>query len=119
VKALFTPSFTGGGGPGFGPLLPLLVLLATIHALLRGPRRLKAVCVAWLGYLYLAAVVLAWQPDSLGLLTPFYAANGHLVAFFLPPYRLRRRGMRLLQTLSALLLLLSFTLALQASTSIF
>ncbi|MEJ2642334.1 MAG: hypothetical protein P8010_22480 [Desulfosarcinaceae bacterium] len=119
VKALFTPIFTGGGGLGFGPFLPLLVMVATVHALLRGPRRLKAVCVAWVGYLYLSAIVRAWQPDSLWVLTPLYAANGCLVAFFLPPYRLRRRGMRLLQSLSALLLFLSFYLALQVSAPIF
>ena len=95
--AAFTPSFTGGGGLGFGPFVPLLVLPATVHAFLRGPRRLKAVSLAWAGYLYLSALVLAWQPDSIGVLTPLFATNGFVVAFSLPPYRLRRRGMRLLQ----------------------
>jgi hypothetical protein len=110
--AAFTPIFTGGRDLGFGPLLPLLVLLATVHAFLRGPRRLKAVSLAWAGYLYISALVLAWQPDNIGVLTPLFAANGFLVAFSLPPYRLRRRGMRLLHSLSILLLLLSFYLAL-------
>jgi hypothetical protein len=111
AKAAFTPIFTGDGGLGFGPLLPLLVLLATVHAFLRGPRRLKAVSLAWAGYLYISALVLAWQPESIGVLTPLFAANGFVVAFSLPPYRLRRRGMRLLHSLSILLLLLSFYLA--------
>jgi hypothetical protein len=109
--AAFTPIFTGSRGLGFGPLLPLLVLPATVHAFVRGPRRLKAVSLAWAGYLYLCALVLAWQPDSFGTLTPLFAANGFVVAFSLPPYRLRRRGMRFLQSLSILLLLLSFYLA--------
>jgi hypothetical protein len=115
VKAVFTPVFTGGSSLGFGPCLPLLVMAAIIHALRRGPRRLKAVSVAWGGYLYLAAVVLVWRPDSLAVLTPLYSANGFMVAFLLPPYRLRRRGMRLFQWLSLLLLILSFYLALRGA----
>jgi hypothetical protein len=118
TKAVFTPIFSGGG-LGFGPLVPLLVLSAMVYAFFRGPRRLKAVSVAWAGYLYLAALVLAWRPDSLGVLTPLFAANGYMVAFFLPPYRLRRRGMRLLQSLSVLLLVFSFYLALQNLASSF
>jgi hypothetical protein len=110
--AAFTPIFTGGGDLGFGPLVPLLVLPAIVHAFLRGPRRLKAVSVAWAGYLYLCALVLAWQPGSIGVLTPLFAANGFVVAFSLPPYRLRRRGMRLLQALSIPLLGIAFYLAL-------
>jgi hypothetical protein len=112
TKTGFAPLFTGGEGLGFGPLVPLLVLPATVHAFLRGPRRLKAVGVAWAGYLYLVALVPAWRPEGIGLLTPLFAANGFVVAFSLPPYRLRRRGMRLLQFLSLLLLSLSFYLLL-------
>lgn len=100
----FTPIFSGSGVMGFGPFALLLVLPAMIHALVRGPRRLKAVSVAWTGYLYLAALVVAWHPGSLAVLSPLYAANGFVVAFALPPWRLRRRGMRLLQTALALLL---------------
>ena len=104
VDGSFALIFSGSGGKGFGPFALLLVLPAMIHALLRGPRRLKAVSVAWTGYLYLAALVVAWRPDSLAALSPLYAANGFVVAFALPPWRLRRRGMRLLQTAFALLL---------------
>ncbi|MCB2148711.1 MAG: hypothetical protein KQI81_19685 [Deltaproteobacteria bacterium] len=100
----FTPIFSGSGRMGFGPFALLLVLPAMVYALVRGPRRLKAVSVAWTGYLYLAALVVAWHPDSLAVLSPLYAANGFVVAFSLPPWRLRRRGMRLLQTAFALLL---------------
>ena len=96
--------FSGSGGMGFGPFAVLLVLPAMIHALLHGPRRLKAIGVAWTGYLYLAALVAAWHPGSLAVLTPLFAANGFMVAFALPPWRLRRRGMRLLQSAFAVLL---------------
>ncbi|WP_372678367.1 hypothetical protein [Desulfosarcina sp.] len=96
--------FSGGSGMGFGPFALLLVVPSMIYALVRGPRRLKAVSVAWAGYLYLAALVVAWHPGSLAVLSPVYVANGFVVAFALPPWRLRRRGMRLLQTAFALLL---------------
>ena len=104
ASAPFMPIFSGSGPAGFGPVAALLVLPAMIHAALRGPRRLKALSVAWGGYLYLAALIFAWTSDNLIVLSPFYAANGFMVAFFLPPWRLRRRGMRLLQVLCVLLL---------------
>ena len=104
----FTLTFSGSGSMGFGPFALLLVLPAMVHALVRGPRRLKALSVAWTGYLYLGALVVAWHPGSLAVLSPLYAANGFVVAFSLPPWRLRRRGMRLLQ--SAFALLLAWTL---------
>lgn len=104
VSGRFSPTFSGGGQMGFGPFAILLVLPAVTHALLRGPRRLKATSVAWIGYLYLAALVVAWDADSLAVLTPLYAASGFMVAFSLPPWRLRRRGLRLLQAAFALLL---------------
>ncbi len=104
VHGPFTPILSGSGGMSFGPFALLLVLPAMIHALVRGPRRLKALSVAWMGYLYLAALVVAWNPDSLTVLSPLYAANGFMVAFSLPPWRLRRRGMRLLQAAFALLM---------------
>ncbi len=100
----FSLAFSGCDAAGFGPILPMLVLPAMGYALLRGPRRLKALSVAWLGYLYLSALTLAWHPNGLADLTPLYAGNGFTVAFALPPWRLRRRGMRLLQLLCVALL---------------
>ena len=59
---------------------------------------------------YLAALVMAWQPGgSLATLCPMYAANGFLVAFSLPAWRLRRRGMRMLQI--HFFILMAWTLA--------
>ena len=104
VEGSFALIFSGSGRMGFGPFALLLVVPSMIYALVRGPRRLKAVSVAWTGYLYLAALVVAWYPGSLAVLSPLYAANGFIVAFALPPWRLRRRGMRLLQIAFALLL---------------
>ena len=104
LEGSFSLIFSGSGRMGFGPFALLLVLPAMAHTLVRGPRRLKAVSVAWMGYLYLAALVVAWHPGSLDVLSPLYAANGFVVAFSLPPWRLRRRGMRLLQTVFAILL---------------
>ncbi len=100
----FVPVFSGSGHVGFGPFAALLVLPAMVYGALRGPRRIKALSVAWAGYLYLAALIIAWTTDNLVVLSPLYAANGFMVAFFLPPWRLRRRGMRLLQVLFILLL---------------
>lgn len=107
----FTPIFSGGGRLGVGPFATLLIVPALIHALIRGPRRLKATGLAWIGYLYLAALVVAWDHDSLSVLTPLYAACGFMVAFSLPPWRLRRRGLRLLQASFILLLAWSIVCA--------
>ncbi len=100
----FTPIFSGDGGAGFGPFAMLLFVPAMAHALIRGPRRLKAVNMAWLGYLYICALMVTWSKDNIVLLTPLFAANGFVVAFFLPPWRIRRRGMQILQTTIAVLL---------------
>jgi len=104
VMAPFTPLFSGSGQMAFGPFACLLVLPAMAHALLRGPRRLKALSLAWIGYLYVGALVANWHPANLAILTPLFAAGGFVVAFSLPPWRLRRRGMRLLQIDFALLM---------------
>jgi len=104
VPAPFVPLFSGSGQMAFGPFASLLVLPAMAHALVRGPRRLKALSLAWVAYLYVAALVANWHPANLAVLTPLFAASGFVVAFSLPPWRLRRRGMRLLQMDCALLL---------------
>ena len=104
VTASFDPILSGRGPMGFGPFAALFVLPAMLYALVRGPRRLKSLCVAWAGYLYIAALLVNWNPDHIVVLTPLLATCGFVVAFALPPWRLRRRGMRLLQIDFALLL---------------
>ncbi len=89
----------------FGPLSVLFILPAIGYALVKGPRRLKAVCVALLAYLYLITLIPAWQPGNAYLFTPFFTLGGCCSAFFLPPWRFSRRRLRGLQLLCAGLLL--------------
>ena len=103
----FSMTFSGRGDAGFGPLALLLVVPSMVHALARGTRRLKATVVSWAGYLYITSLVAAWHSRSLETLTPLFAANSFIVAFSLPPWRLRRRGLRGLQFGIALILLWS------------
>jgi len=103
----FCMTFSGSGDAGFGPLALLLVVPSMVHALARGTRRLKATVVAWTGYLYITSLVAGWHSRSLETLTPLFAANSFIVAFSLPPWRLRRRGLRGLQFGIALIALWS------------
>lgn len=89
----------------FGPLAALLALPALVYALIRAPRRLKALAVAMTGYAYLVALVGTWHPANARYFSPFFACSGFMVAFFLPPWRLTRRGRRLIQAVAAALLL--------------
>ena len=88
----------------FGPLGFALVLPAVGYALVRGPRRLKAVAIAMTGYGYLACLIPAWLPGNAALFTRFFACSGFMVAFLLPPWRLTRRDKLGLQVFCLLLL---------------
>jgi hypothetical protein len=87
----------------FGPLAFFLILPALGYALWRGPRRLKAVAVALCGYFYLVCLVLAWRPGNARYFSIFFACSGFFVAFLMPPWRLTRRGKKLLQAFSVLI----------------
>jgi hypothetical protein len=89
----------------FGPLGFFLTLPAFGYALVRGPRRLKALGVALAGYVYLVALIPAWAPENVRFFTVFFVCSGFFTAFFLPPWRLTRTGKRFLQTVSILLLI--------------
>lgn len=91
----------------FGPLAWLLVGPGWLKALVRGPRRLKAVAVALAGYVYLATLLPAWVPGNASLFTPFWCGSGFMVAYLLPPWRLTRNRKLALQALCAALLLWS------------
>jgi len=93
----------------FGPLGFLLILPALFFAMLRGPRRLRAVALAMVGYGYLITLIPAWIPGNVRYFTVFYVCCGFMGAFFLPPWRFSRRGKRGLQMVSALLLIYSCT----------
>jgi hypothetical protein len=88
----------------FGPFGFFLVVPAIAYALYRGPRRIKAVALALVVYGYLVALVPAWQVGNARYFTVFFVCGGFCVAFFLPPWRLTRVGMHLLQAMSLCLL---------------
>ena len=94
----------------FGPLGFLLILPALFYALVRGPRRLKAVALAMTGYVYIITLIPAWIPGNARYFTIFYACCGFMGAFFLPPWRFSRKGKRRLQVISALLMAYSCTM---------
>ncbi|MBI9085170.1 MAG: hypothetical protein JEZ11_16360 [Desulfobacterales bacterium] len=89
----------------FGPFAVLLSLPALAFALVRAPRRLKALAVAMVGYAYLVALTVAWHGSNARLFSPFFAISGFVIAFFLPPWRLTRSGKRLLQVAAAAMLI--------------
>ncbi len=92
---------------GFGPLALLLVLPAIGYAAVRGSRRIKAMAVALLGYLYLLTLMVGWTPEAMALLARIYVPGGFCVALILPPWRLTRTGKRIIQGICLVLLALS------------
>ncbi len=87
----------------FGPVGFFLVLPALGYALRRAPRRLKSTAAAMLAYFLAIALILAWQPQNVRQLTVFFTGSGFITAFFLPPWRINRRGRLVLQLLSVLM----------------
>jgi hypothetical protein len=92
------------GGGWFGPVGFLMVLPSLAKAFLRGPYRLKTTALAIAVYWVLIALILAWQPANVRLMTPFFVCSGFTLAFFLPPWRLSRKGRLILQLVGVLLL---------------
>ena len=93
----------------FGPFGFFLAMPAVIYALVRGPRRLKATAVALAGYLLLLVLIPAWTPENVRFFSILYACGGFCIAFFLPPWRLTKRGKKGLQIASALLLVYAYS----------
>lgn len=89
----------------FGPFGFLLVLPAVVIALVRAPRRLKAIAISLLGYFFLITLIIAWTPENVRFFTIFYVCGGFCIAFFLPPWRISQRSRQGLQIAGALLLL--------------
>ena len=81
----------------FGPLCFLLLPIATVYGLRYAPRRLKAVLVALVGYVFLIALIAAWQPVNVRYITVVIACSIFCIALFLPPWRLTRGTRRLLR----------------------
>ena len=88
----------------FGPYGVLLTVPALLYALLRGPRRLKAIAIALTVYVYILCLVPAWLPGNAGFFTIFFVCSGFCIAFFLPPWRLTSTAKQTLQVVSILLL---------------
>jgi hypothetical protein len=92
------------GGGWFGPVGFLLVIPSLITAFWRGPHRLKTTALALWVYWLLIALVAAWQPSNVRLMTPFFVAAGFTMAFSLPPWRLGRKGRLMLQLFGIVML---------------
>ncbi len=88
----------------FGPFGFLLVLPALFYALIRGPRRLKAIAIALIGYFYMIALIPAWRPENVRFFTLLFACSGYFSAFLLPPWRLTRARKSILHIACLLLL---------------
>ena len=93
----------------FGPYGALLTVPALLYALLRGPRRLKAIAIALTVYVYILCLVPAWLPGNARFFTTFFVCSGFCIAFFLPPWRLTSAAKRTLQVVSILLLVYAAT----------
>ena len=102
ATAFCRTSGCGGSHSWFGMVGFLLVLPAIAFSLWRGPRRLKATALAMLVYWMLVALIVAWQPENVRLMTVFFVCSGFFMAFSLPPWRLGRNGCLLLQILGIL-----------------
>jgi hypothetical protein len=88
----------------FGPVGFLLVIPSVFIAFYRGPYRLKSTALAILVYWTLVALIVAWRPENVRLMTRFFVCGGFLMAFALPPWRLSRKGRLLLQVLGIMIM---------------
>jgi hypothetical protein len=89
----------------FGPFGILFVIPSIIIAMFRGHRRLKAIAVALVGYVYIIALVVAWSPGNAQFFTVVFTCGGFCVSFLLPPWRFTTVGKKCLQLISILLLI--------------
>jgi len=87
----------------FGPFGFLLVLPALVFAFRRGPRMLKTIAIAMAGYVYLVALIFAWDPGNARLFTTVFVCGGFFIAFFLPPWRFGKGGKLAFQWISTIL----------------
>lgn len=88
----------------FGPMGFLMVIPSVVIAFWRGPHRLKSTALALSAYWILVCLIAAWRPENVELMTRFFVCSGFLMAFALPPWRLRRNGRLLLQLLGIMIM---------------
>ncbi len=91
----------------YGPVGFFLVLPALFYAMVKGPRRLKAVALSFFVYFYLVCLIIAWTPGNVKFLGNFFVGSGFTIAFFLPPWRFTKKIKRIFQTTACILLLLT------------
>lgn len=104
---VFHLPWRSGGMFSFGPVGFFLVFPALVYALLKGPRRLKSVAIAFWVYFYLASLIMAWAPGNAKFFEIFYVCSGFTIAFFLPPWRFTKTKQRIFQAAGCLLLFLT------------
>ncbi len=92
----------GPANAWFGPLGWFLVVPAWLMAMIRGPRRLKAVAVSLAGYVYLAGLIPAWVQGNARLFTVFFVGAGYMTAYMLPPWHITVPRRRFIQVLCLL-----------------
>ena len=109
---VFHLAWNPGGMFSFGPVGFFLVLPALVYAVLKGPRRLKSVAIAFFVYFYLASLILAWAPGNAKFFEIFYVCSGFSIAFFLPPWRFTKTKRRAFQAAGCILLFLTLLAAL-------
>ena len=95
----------------FGPAGFFLVLPSLVYAMVKGPRRLKSVALAFFVYFYLACLIMAWTPVNAKFFEIFYVCSGFCIAFFLPPWRFTKTKNRIFQAGACILLLLTLMTA--------
>jgi len=95
----------------FGPAGFFLVLPALVYAMVKGPRRLKSVAIAFFVYFYLACLIMAWTPVNARFFEIFYVCSGFCIAFFLPPWRFTKTKNRIFQAGTCALLFLTLVTA--------
>jgi hypothetical protein len=108
---VFHLAWNPGGILSFSPVGFFLVLPALVYALLKGPRRLKSVAIAFFAYFYLASLILAWAPGNAKFFEIFYVCSGFSIAFLLPPWRFTKTKKRAFQAGGCILLFLTLLTA--------
>lgn len=108
---VFHLTWRPNGMISYGPAGFFLVLPAVFYALVKGPRRLKSVAIAFFVYFYLVSLILAWAPGNARFFELFYVCAGFSMAFFLPPWRFTKRHKRMLQAAGCFLLFLTLLTA--------
>jgi hypothetical protein len=89
----------------FGPFGLFFIIPSIVVSIFRGHRRLKAIAVALVGYVYIVTLVVAWRPGNAQFFTTVFTCGGFCVSFLMPPWRFTTAGKKCLQVISILILI--------------